>query len=140
MNHTTFKSPLQVLAEGFFLLLTGGVLYYGIEVLYRGYSHWTMALCGALCFLGIDRINRCLSRKPLPLRALVGALMITCAELFLGCVLNLWLGMGIWDYSNLPLHFMGQICLPFSLLWFLLCFPACLLCRLVRRRVFLENV
>ena len=140
MNHTTSKNPMQVLAEGFFLLLTGGVLYYGIEVLYRGYSHWTMALCGALCFWGIDGINRRLSRKPLLLRALAGALMITCAEFFLGCVLNLWLGLGIWDYSNLPFHLLGQICLPFSLLWFLLCFPACLLCRLIRGRVFLKDV
>ena len=28
--------------------------------------------------------------------------------------------MNVWNYSALPLNIMGQICLPFSLLWLLL--------------------
>ena len=138
-NHSA-KSLEQRCAETFFLFLSGGVLYYAIEILYRGYSHWTMALCGALCFWGIDRINQRFSHRSLPFRAFMGAVMITTAELLIGCVFNLWLKMQIWDYSELPFHLWGQICIPFSLLWFLLCFPACLLSNLIQRKVFLEDV
>lgn len=26
-------------------------------------------------------------------------------------------GLGVWDYSGMPLNYKGQICLPFSILW-----------------------
>lgn len=39
------------------LLLIGGLIYYGIEVAWRGYSHWTMALVGGICFVVIGGIN-----------------------------------------------------------------------------------
>ena len=35
----------------------------------------------------------------------------------LGLQLNVWLGLGVWDYSGMPLNYKGQICLPFSILW-----------------------
>lgn len=50
-------------------------------------------------------------------RGLLGALIVTAAEFCAGYVLNILLGLGIWDYSRLPLNLMGQICLPFSLIW-----------------------
>ena len=34
--------------------------------------------------------------------------------------LYVWLELEVWDYSNLPFNFMGQICLPFSFAWTLL--------------------
>ncbi len=37
-----------------------------------------------------------------------------------GLVLNICLGMAVWDYSTLPGNLWGQICLPFSALWALL--------------------
>ena len=122
-----------------FLALSGGVLYYGLEVFYRGYSHWSMALCGALGLCGIYLLNQRLPRLSLPLRALLISLGITLMELVAGGILNLWLGWEIWDYSSLPYSFAGQICLPFSVLWFLLAVPACLLCKLIQRHVFLED-
>lgn len=139
-NTVATKSPEQILSELFFLFLSGGVLYYGLEILWRGYSHWTMALGGAVCFFLIYRINEHLRFLSLPLRALLGAASITATEFLIGCICNLWLGWKIWDYSGLPYHILGQICLPFSLLWFLLCFPVCGLCRLIRRKVFLSDV
>ena len=139
MNQTLPKAPSQRLAEIFYLLLTGGVLYYGLEIAFRGYSHRTMALCGGICFYALYRINQTLLSLSLPLRALLGALVICSAELLFGCICNLWLGWEIWSYRHLPFNLWGQICLPFFLLWFLLCFPAALLCRLIRRRVFLQN-
>ena len=133
-------NPLQKWVEGSFVLLCGGVAYYGLELLMRGYSHWSMALCGAICFYFIYRVNAMYPHTLLPVRALYGALFITTVELIAGCWVNLRLGLNVWDYSNLPFHFMGQICLLYSLIWFLLCFPLSPLCRLIRRRVFLSDV
>lgn len=58
-------------------------------------------------FTGLTFIQKCL----------IGAIIITVIELLLGIWFNLLLGEGVWDYSNMPLNFMGQICLPFSLIW-----------------------
>lgn len=121
------------------LLLTGGVLYCTLEILFRGYTHISMALCGAVCFLLIYRLNQEKPHLLLPIRALLSAAIITGVEFVAGCILNLWLDLGIWDYSDLPYHVLGQICLPFFILWFLLGIPACLLCTLIRKYIFYED-
>ena len=133
------KNLPQSLIEVPFLLFMGGVLYFGIEICFRGWSHWTMVLCGAVCFLAIYRINEVLSERSPILRALLGAIFITVTELIVGCICNLWLGWQIWDYSDQPFHFRGQICLPFFAIWFLLCIPAGALCRLIGKVVFYNH-
>lgn len=132
-------TPEESCAKWGLLALTGGVLYYGLELLYRGHSHWSMVLCGALGLCTIYGLNERLPRLSLPLRALLAALAITAMELVAGCILNLWLGLGVWDYSGLPYSLAGQICLPFTVVWFLLAFPALWLCGLIRKRIFLED-
>ena len=54
---------------------------------------------------------------------------ITLVEFAVGCTVNLWLGWGVWNYANVPGNVLGQICLPFSLIWLLLCAAACPICR-----------
>lgn len=132
-------NPFQKPVEALFVLLFGGVAYYGIETLLRGWSHWSMAICGAICFYALYRMNERYRRIPLPLRAITGALLITAVELLAGCLLNIGMGLAVWDYSELPYQFLGQICLPYSVLWFLVCFPAAWLCLLIRRFVFLRH-
>ena len=46
------------------------------------------------------------------------------------------MGLGVWDYSGVPLSLWGQICLPYSALWFLLCLAVFPLCDVMRRRIF----
>lgn len=100
------------------LFTAGGAGYYGAELLWRGSSHWTMALLGGLMFLLIGGINEFFPwQMPLLLQGAIGSVLVTAAELVTGLVLNIWLGMDVWDYSNLPLNLWGQICLPFTLLW-----------------------
>ena len=53
----------------------------------------------------------------LALKCLIGAGIITGVELVFGLVFNQALGMGVWDYSRVPLNLWGQICLPFTLIW-----------------------
>lgn len=57
---------------------------------------------------------------PLWKKCIIGMLIITVIELAIGVVFNIMLGENVWDYSNMPLNFLGQICVPFSLLWLLL--------------------
>ena len=128
---------LQKITEASFVFLVGGVCYYGMEVIWRGYSHWSMAICGALGFWLLYRLHRRHLRVPLPLRALIGALLITAMELTVGSIVNLGMGWNLWDYSSLPFHFLGQICLPYSIVWFLLGFPCALVSYWIRRFVFL---
>jgi uncharacterized membrane protein len=96
----------------------GGVIYGLIEILFRCYTHCTMVIVGGVCFLAIGSVNRLMpDDEGLIARGAVGAIVVTLIELLSGIVINLWLGMEVWDYSNMPLNILGQICLPFSLAW-----------------------
>lgn len=89
-----------------------------IELLYRGRSHWTMFLLGGLCFLYAGEQNEHTDWNcPLVLQSVRVALVITLLEFLCGLIVNIWLGWNVWDYSNMPFNLLGQICLPFSLLW-----------------------
>lgn len=132
------RPPLSVARICFPLCLTaaGGALYYLIEVLFRGFSHWTMAICGGLCLTAIFYLSRALHRLPLILRALLATAVITAVELAAGYLLNIRLGMAIWDYSRHSHNLWGQISLYASTRWFLLCIPVCGVCRLLERLIF----
>lgn len=105
----------------------GGAVYYMLEVIYKTATgnperiHWSMLVVAVFLSMVIERCGaECPWEWSLPLQALVCTVLITAVEFVAGLVLNVWLGLGIWDYSNLPLNFMGQICLWYSALWFVL--------------------
>ena len=105
--------------KGLVLFLIGGATYALLEVIWRGYTHVTMFVLGGVLFIVLGALNEHLLEwdTPLFIQGLIGAVVVTSAELISGIVLNLWLGMNVWSYSDIPFNFMGQICLPFSLLW-----------------------
>ena len=107
------------------LFYTGGTVYLSLELLYRGRSHGSMFLAGGLCFLLIGHLNRVEPKLPLPLRAVVGALIVTMVELGAGMVFNRQ--YQVWDYRDQPGNFMGQICPLFTALWIPLSLAAALL-------------
>lgn len=109
--------------SGSLFFILGALIYPTLEILFRGYTHWSMAIVGGLCFVLLAFISRFLSSWPLVLQCLLGAAGITAVEFFSGWLVNVKFEMAVWNYSNMPLQFMGQICLPYSLLWFALCFP-----------------
>ena len=112
-------NKLKIIAKYLFLGVIGSIIYMSLEILWRGYTHWTMGILGGICFICLGLINELLSwETPLVLQMLIGSTIITILEFITGCIVNLWLGWNVWDYSNLPLNLLGQICLPFSILWY----------------------
>lgn len=112
------KPVLHQVGKALVLFLFGAVLYAAIEILWRGHTHWTMAVLGGLLFLLLGGLNNWLPwEMPLVWQIIIGTAIVTAAEFAAGCILNLWLGLGIWDYSNLPGNIFGQICPQFTLAW-----------------------
>lgn len=99
------------------LFFCGGVLYYSIEIMWRGHSHVSMFLDGGVCFVLIGLMNEVVPGLPLAVQAVLGASLIVFSELLVGSLVNLRLGLNVWDYSNQPMNYRGQVCLPFFLLW-----------------------
>lgn len=97
------------------LFCLGGAGYVGLEMLWRGRSHGSMFLAGGSCFMLLGNLRNKLRRLDVPARAAACSAVITAVELMTGLVFNR--DYGVWDYRDLPLNFLGQICLPFSLLW-----------------------
>ena len=100
------------------LFTLGGAAYVALELLWRGRSHVSMFLAGGASLLLVGRLNRVEPKLPLPLRAVVGAGIITTVELAAGMLFNR--EYTVWDYRNVPGNYLGQICPRFSLLWILL--------------------
>ena len=118
----------------------GGLLYIFCEMIFRGHSHWTMFLVGGICFWLIGLINEVIPwEMPLWRQCIIGAAIITAVEFAAGCVINLWLGWDVWDYSGLPLNLLGQVCLPFSVLWFFLSAVGIILDDYLRYHLFNEE-
>ena len=116
------------------IFLAGSCAYPTLEMAWRGHTHSSMAIAGGLCLWLIDRVCcGALGGKSLFLRCLAGSGLITGVELAAGIVVNQIFGLGVWDYSQMPLNLMGQVCLPYSVLWFGLTLPAMALCQLCRK-------
>lgn len=109
---------LNYLLVYYALYFIGGFVYVGLELLWRGYSHYTMFIVGGICFLIVGSMNEVINKPmSLLLQGCVGSVIITLVEFITGCIVNLHLGWNVWDYSDMPLNILGQVCLPFMLLW-----------------------
>jgi uncharacterized membrane protein len=129
---------MKSLYKLFILFNLGGLLYYNIEILWRGYSHWTMYILGGLVFILIGEINNFLSwETPLCIQCGIATIIVTVLEFITGCIINLWLGWNIWHYSRFDI--LGQICLPYVILWYFLSSIAIILDDYVRWILFNEQ-
>ena len=131
---------LKYLGKQLALITIGGILYGITELLFRGYTHWTMLIVGGLCFALIGLLNEGYNYDmPLIDQMAIAALIVTVVEFAAGLIVNVWLGWAVWDYSDMPFNFLGQICLPFSIAWIFLSIPAILIDDYIRYRVFGED-
>ena len=98
--------------------VAGGLFYGLLEILYRGHTDWTMVILAIFLCIPLDIANNHIPWDySLILQSIIGGTVVTGAEFIVGLILNVWLGLHIWDYSNLPSNLMGQICLQFYILW-----------------------
>ena len=96
------------LSEYLFLGTLGGTLYYTFEVIFRGFSHWSMFLLGGLCLVFFAQVGWCV-------------IFVTACEFITGIFVNKIMGWAVWDYTDQPFQLMGQICLPFAIIFSGLC-------------------
>ena len=104
----------------FIIFIIFGLMYVTIELLYRGHTHYRMFIVGGVCGVLIGLINDNTPDMPLLPQCVLGAVIITVIELLTGLFLNVYLGLNVWDYSNQPFNFMGQICPQFCIIWCIL--------------------
>ena len=105
------------------VFLLGGVSYSLIEILWRGYTHYTMVLLGGVCFLSLYKLFNLMKYYSLLEKCVAGAILITTLEFTVGCFVNLVFHMNVWNYSSMPFNLLGQVCLVYSTLWGFLCIP-----------------
>ena len=97
-----------------------GLTYGLIEILWRGYTHPSMVIVGGICGLLIGLLNEKNKKMNLLLQMVEGMVIVTVLEFVSGIILNLWLGLNVWDYSNMRFNLLGQVCPQFCIAWFFL--------------------
>lgn len=131
------KNKLKYLIKEFILFIIGGLLYYGIEVLWRGHSDFTMVIVGGICFVLIGGLNNWFTfEMGLIEQSLISSIIVTIIEYISGYILNIKLNLGIWEYSQIPFNLNGQICLLYSSLWILLSLIAIIVDDYIRYLIF----
>lgn len=102
-----------------------GAFGYGlIEIIWRGFTHPSMMLAGGLSVIVLSAINKSFRGLRLLYRCIIGSAAITVIEFIFGCIFNLALKKGVWDYSSVKFNVLGQVCLLYSVLWGFLCIIA----------------
>lgn len=116
MNKTVKIIDMKTFMNYLIAALIGGFGYCLIEIIYRGRTHYSMFFAGAIVLSTFYYIEKNYELV-LWAKCIIGMLIITGIELIFGIVFNIILKENVWDYSNVPLNFLGQICIPFSLIW-----------------------
>ena len=126
---------LRRIKRYFAFFIIGALGYLAIEIIWRGHSHWSMALAGGLSFVIFSLVAEGFADMPIIVKAVLCAVGVTAIELLFGVIFNMALGMRVWDYSAMPFNFMGQICPQFSLMWVGLALLFLPLAKLLNERV-----
>ncbi len=121
-----------------FIFNAGGLVYAGVELLFRGRTHWSMLVAGGICAVLLYLIA-VKSREPLWEKWIMGGVVITTVEFLAGIIVNIILGWHVWSYAHSWANLFGQICLLYTLLWMLISIPGIWLLQFVERSIFKEN-
>lgn len=105
---------MKKLSEYLLLWATGGCLYYTFEIVFRGFSHWSMFVLGGICMVFFTVQGQMVHwEDPLWRQVFRCIIFVTAMEFTTGIIVNKWMKLSVWDYGNLPFQLFGQICLPF---------------------------
>ena len=105
------------------IFIISGFIYTALELLWRGYTHWTMFVCAGICGLAMANINNNWLKFDTDFRIQVvaGALVCTAMEFIFGIIFNG--DFTIWDYRGLwgTIHWLGdQVNILFFGVWILI--------------------
>lgn len=117
MVHTVLGDIVRELKKNLVFFILGAIGYGCIELLWRGRTHWSMLIAGGICFMIFSFVAQRFRDRSLLFKAVLCAVAVTAVELVFGILFNMILKMNIWDYSAVPLNFLGQICPRYTLLW-----------------------
>ena len=116
-----------------------GLTYGLIEILWRGYTHPSMVIVGGSCGLLIGLLNERNKEMNLLLQMVEGMVIVTVLEFVSGIILNLCLGLNVWDYSNMRFNLLGQVCPQFCIAWFFLSYFVIRIDDLLRKTITSED-
>ena len=103
-----------------------GMCYFTLEGLYRipqgGYTNIAMLFVGGFCGLIVGSINQIPQFYKMTVwkQSIIGAIVVLIVEYISGYILNIKMGLDIWDYSDMYFNLNGQVCFEFAVIWFLL--------------------
>ena len=103
-----------------------GMCYFTLEGIYRipkgGYANIAMLFVGGLCGVLVGSINQIPKFYKMAVwkQAVIGTVLTLVVEYISGYILNIKMGLDIWDYSDMYFNLNGQVCFEFAVIWFLL--------------------
>lgn len=135
------KYLITAIKKDVILIFVLGALYMVLEGIWRGWTNISMLGVGGLCGFLIGRLNEhpVSDNRTMWEKCLIGTIIILIIEFISGMILNVYLNLGIWDYSNVWGNYYGQICLPYAILWFFLVPAAIYADDYIRHILFAEN-
>lgn len=110
------------ISEYLLLWAVGGCLYYSFEVIFRGFSHWSMFVLGGICMMFCVWQGEVMKWEDSFVRQVLRCMVfVTACEFITGIIVNKWMHWQVWDYTGVPLQLWGQICVPFMVIFSGLC-------------------
>ena len=119
---TEVRKMMKRLSEYLVLWVLGGVIYYSCEMIFRGFSHWSMFFLGGFCLVFFAQQGLWTGwNAPLWQQTLWCVIFVSSGEFITGIFVNKIMHWNVWDYSDQPFQLMGQICVTYTILFSGLC-------------------
>ena len=94
---------MKRLSEYLFLGTLGGTLYYSFEMIFRGFSHWSMFLLGGICLVFFAQQGIWTGwSAPLWKQVIWCTVFVTSCEFITGIFVNKIMHWNVWDYTDQP--------------------------------------
>ena len=91
-------------------------------MIFRGFSHSSMFVLGGLCMQFFTWQGQVTSwNDALQIQIIRCTIFVVSMEFITGIIVNKWYHLAVWDYTDMPFQLFGQICLPFALIFSILC-------------------
>ncbi len=135
-----FKLLVRQIAVTIVIGLSSGLIYMSLELIYRGFTHWSSFLMGFIAGAFIcDPLNNNSFKwdDPLIIQMTISSICITLMEYCVGKLVNT--DYSVWDYRDCLWNVEGMVCLGASLLWGILSLIPIFLGDFIRWKFFGED-